>query len=267
MKEQKIEKSVALITGASSGIGYELAKLFAEDGYTLILVARNKIRLDIFAEELRQQHGIKVEVIEKDLSLEDASIEIYNEIQALNISINVLVNNAGAGSCGLFHEIEYKKALDMIKLNITSLTLLTRLFLIDMIRKGNGKILNVASTGAYQPGPYTAVYYATKAYVLSLSEALTNELKDYGISVTTLCPGATRTEFAERAGKAGLKSAMEAKDVARIAYKGLNKNRKVVIPGLQNKMAIVMSKVLPGSITADIVRKIQQKLTNKHNES
>lgn len=256
-----INNKTALITGASSGIGYELSKLFANDGYNLIFVARSFEKLKSLSEELVQNFNIKVEFIHKDLSLPGSAEEVFREVEDLNIKVDILVNNAGAGITGLFHEIDYKKDIEIINLNITSLTILTKLFSRRMIERGFGKILNVASTGAYQPGPYIAVYYATKAYVLSFSEGITNELKDYGISVTTLCPGATKTQFSKRAGKTDLNIAMDAKAVARAAYKGLKKNKRLVIPGGKNKFAVGISKLVPGSISAKAVRRIQQKLT------
>lgn len=252
-----------LITGASSGIGYELSRIFAENGYNLILIARNIERLKSLSAELIKNFNVNVKIIQKDLSIPGSAEEIFNKVDNLNLDVDILVNNAGAGVNGLFHKIDYKKDIEIINLNIISLTILTKLFSKKMIERKKGKILNIASTGSYQPGPYIAVYYATKAYVLSFSEAITNELKDYGISVTTLCPGATKTEFSKRAGKADVKIAMDARTVARAAYAGLKNNKKLVIPGINNKVAVVFSKVLPGSITSKIVRKIQQQLTDK----
>lgn len=256
-------RNTALITGASSGIGYELSKLFAEHRYNLVLVARNVERLSELSKELIQNFNIHVKIIQKDLSLTCSAEEIFYEVESSNIQIDILVNNAGAGANGLFHEIDYKKDIEMINLNIASLTILTKLFTQKMVERKKGRILNVASTGSYQPGPYIAVYYATKAYVLSFSEAITNELKDYGISVTTLCPGATKTEFSKRAGKADLKIAMDAKTVAMAAYDGLMRNKRLVIPGWKNKLAVAVSKLFPGNISAKAVREIQQQLTEQ----
>lgn len=257
------KKKTVLITGASTGIGYELTKLFARDNYDLVLVARNKEKLDRISEELFKGYGSKVKVIAKDLSMLDSPKEVFDEVRASNVYVDVLVNNAGAGNTGLFHEIDYEKDLEIIQLNITSLTSLTKLFSREMIKRGEGKILNVASTGSYQPGPYIAVYYATKAYVLSFSQAIRNELRDFGITVTAVCPGATRTEFSKRAGKKDLKNSMDARVVARAAYIGMNKNKTVVIPGFINKVAIFSSKLLPGSISAKLVKRIQSNLINK----
>lgn len=256
-------KRTALITGASTGIGYELTKLFALDKYDLVLVARNREKLKSIAKELNENYGVKVKVICKDLSLINSPEEVYYEVKSCSINIDVLVNNAGMGYTGLFHEITHEKDLEVINLNITALTSLSKLFGKEMIKKRHGKILNIASTGSYQPGPYIAVYYATKAYVLSFSQAIRNELKDYGIAVTTVCPGATRTEFSKRAGKADIKNAMDPKIVAQIAYRGMNKNKDIVIPGFQNKMAIFFSKLMPGSFSAKVVKRIQKSVLSK----
>lgn len=260
------QKEWVLVTGASSGIGYELSKLFAEKGYNLVLIARNIEKLNKISHELTLRFNTAIKVIQKDLSLLGSAEEVFHDVENSNINVDILVNNAGLGATGLFHEIDYKKDMDMINLNITSLTILTKLFSKKMIKRKKGKILNVASTGSYQPGPYIAVYYATKAYVLSFSQAITNELKNYGISVTTLCPGATKTEFSKRAGKKDLQLAMDAKTVAETAYHGLLKNKRLVIPGGNNKAAVVLSKLVPGSISAKAVRKIQQQLTEKAKE-
>lgn len=263
MKQIDKNRETVLITGASTGIGYELSKIFAQNGYELIIVARDLRKLKEVEKELKEKYGTQVIIINKDLSYPNSAYELYEEVLKLDINIDILVNNAGAGASGLFHEIDYDKDIKIIQLNITSLTNLTKLVSKMMIENKSGKILNVASTGAYQPGPYTAVYYATKAYVLSFSEAIYNELKDYGITVTTICPGATKSEFSKRAGKTQIKGSMEAKKVALAAFLGLKKNKRLIIPGIQNKIAIIASKLLPGNITAKAVRKIQDKLINE----
>lgn len=253
-----------LITGASTGIGYEFTKLFARDGYNLVLIARNQHKLDIIKKELIEDYNIQVKIIVKDLSLPSSAQEVFNEIVNSNIKIDVLVNNAGIGCSGLFHNVDIQKDLEMINLNIVTLTYLTKLLVNEMIKRGAGKVLNVASNGAFQPGPYVAVYYATKAYVLSFSEAITNEFKDFGINVTTFCPGATKTEFAKRSGKADSGSAMNPDVVARIAYDGLKKNKKIVIPGIGNNIFVLLSKLLPRSISANMVRKSQEKRAKEY---
>jgi uncharacterized protein len=257
-------KGTVLVTGASSGIGLELAKIFAQEGYNLVLVARNEGRLKQLNDQIKSRYNIEVVLMVKDLSLVSSAGEIYEEVSKANIYIDILVNNAGAGICGFFHEGSVEQDVDMITLNITSLTLLTKLFAREMVKRRSGRILNIASTGSYQPGPYIAVYYAAKAYVLSFSQALTNELKEFGVSVTAVCPGATKTEFSKRAGKADLQNAMDAAKVAQISYRALMNNKRVVVPGLMNKLAVAASKILPAGVSAAAVRKIQQNLTGKY---
>jgi uncharacterized protein len=258
-------KDPILITGASSGIGYELANIFAKKGFSLILVARNKNKLETVTENLKKQYNVKIKMIIQDLSSEYASEKIFDQIKKENIEVNTLINNAGLGYCGLFPNMPSEKVSEIIKVNIQSLTKLTRLFSEDMISRGHGNILNIASTGAYQPGPYISVYYASKAYVLSFSYALRNELKEYGINVSVLCPGATKTGFSKNAGKADIKNSMSARKVAKIAYKGIKKNKGLIVPGVFNKTAIVFSKIAPAWISGNIVRKIQKNVISKFN--
>lgn len=252
-----MDKGYALITGASSGIGYELAKVFAQHQYSLILVARSQNKLRELADDLKSQHEVSVHIIEKDLSLPHAAKEIYDEVQDHSLEVNVLVNNAGIGYVGWFHEASGEANKDVTQVNIAALTELTRLFAKDMVKARSGKILNVASTGAFHPGPYIAVYYATKAYVLSFSEAIANELSPYNITVTAVCPGATRTNFARRAGKRDVKWAMDAKKVAAISFQALMKGKKVVVPGWMNKILIA----LPRSFVSKKVGEQQRRLS------
>ena len=254
----KIERKWVLITGASSGIGYEFSKIFAKNNYNLILVARSIKALDRIKEELSKTYGIDVIIIQKDLSKSHSGEEIFNELMNLNIKVDILINNAGIGDCGLFHEISMKNHSLVMKTNMISLTELTHLISKDMIKRDDGKILNIASTGAYQPGPYTAVYYASKAYVLSLTEALSIELKPYNIQVSGLCPGNTKTNFHSRAGKGELQGAMSPKLVAEIGYKQLIKGKRIIIPGVKNKIAIGISKILPRKLLGIIVGYIQK---------
>ncbi len=252
-------RKTVLITGASSGIGKELAMCFAGEGYRVVMVSANAPKLERAAEEVRTETRAEVLGVEKDLSQPRAAEELYYDIRQRGFRVDILVNNAGIGQCGAFLNEEAQREREMIALNITSLTELTRLFARDMAQAGRGKILNVASTVAYQPGPFIAVYYATKAYVLSLTQALRRELKGSGVAVSTLCPGATATEFSRRAGKSDIKGAMSAKKVAQAAFKGLMRGKAVIIPGGWNKAAVVMSKVLPSCISAAIVERIQNK--------
>ena len=198
MHKSNAQPVTALITGASGGIGYELAKLFAKDHHNLVLVARNETRLAQVAGELQRQFGISARPIVLDLGTPGSPQALFEQMQRQDIAVNILINNAGYGKLGEFAEISVEESLGQIELNVTALTCLTRLFMVPMIKRSWGKIMNVASTAGFQPGPLMAVYYATKAYVISFSEALANELADSGITVTCLCPGPTETGFAER---------------------------------------------------------------------
>ncbi|WP_392486508.1 SDR family NAD(P)-dependent oxidoreductase [Haloimpatiens sp. FM7315] len=262
---KKIEARV-LITGASSGIGFALAEKFAKEGYNLILISRREDLLSEISEKLRKIYGVQIKIIAKDLIEEKASEEIFNELDKLSIKVDILINNAGIGYCGFFHEIDIDKEMNIIKLNIIALTKLTKYAVEHMIKNRKGKILNVASTGAYQPGPLISVYYASKAYVLSFSEAIRNELKPYNITVTTLCPGTTKTEFSQNAGKGDLKNAMEAKKVAEIAYKDLIKGKRISVPGVLNKLLVFLSKITPRVLLCFLVRKIQSKAIEIHGQ-
>ncbi|MFR1708567.1 MAG: SDR family NAD(P)-dependent oxidoreductase [Clostridium sp.] len=254
----KDKRKWVLITGASSGIGLELSKIFAKNNYNLILIARNIEALSKIKDELLEKYGTYSIVISKDLSESNSVEEIFSELIKLNIKVHILINNAGIGDCGLFHKINIENHNSVIKTNMIALTELTHFSVNDMIEQGEGKILNVVSTGAYQPGPYTAVYYASKAYVLSLTEALSIELKHYNIQVSGLCPGTTKTNFHNRAGKGEIKGAMEPELVAEIGYKQFMKGKNIIIPGVKNKIAIGMSKVFPRKLLGKIVEYIQK---------
>jgi uncharacterized protein len=251
----------ALITGASAGIGYELAKLFARGGYALVLVARDKGALKRVAEELSGQYKAAVKVMAKDLSLPASPRDLYDELERAGIEIDVLVNNAGFGVMGLFAATSVEKELAMMELHVTSLTHLTKLFLKPMLARGAGRILNVASTAAFLPGPFMAVYYATKAYVLSFSEALASEVRGSGVTVSVLCPGPTRTEFHRRAGirasELFQRLAVDAAAVAAAGYEGLERGRIVIIPGLANKILALGVRVVPRAWVAAVIRKMQ----------
>ncbi len=254
----------ALITGASSGIGYELSKLFAGDRYNLVLVARSESKLQQIASELTEQFGVRVKVVAKDLSSPTSPKEIWQELQIESITVDVLVNNAGFATYGLFTEAELEPELNMMQLNMVTLTHLTKLFLPEMLARQTGKILNVASTAAFQPGPLMAVYYATKAYVLSFSEALANELQGTGVSVSALCPGPTASGFQAKANMENSKlvknkQIMDANKVASIGYHGLMNNQTVVIPGYQNKLLALVIRFIPRNLVTKIVRNMQEK--------
>ena len=248
----------SLITGASSGIGWELAKLFAADKFNLILVARNEAKLNQLAVELRAQHGIEVKVIAKDLAAPTTPQEIFEALRATPVSI--LVNNAGSGWHGAFAQTDLQQSLAIMRLNMDALVKLTHLFMQPMLARRSGKILNVASIAAFQPGPMVNVYYASKAFVHSFSYALACELEDSGITVTTLCPGTTHTEFFARGNFGPIRAAftMDARIVAVAGYRGLMQGKRVVIPGVINKIASAISKRLPVRWTTAIVRRIHK---------
>jgi uncharacterized protein len=229
----------ALITGASAGLGYEFAKLFARDNYNLVLVARSRPKLDELGEQLRQRHGISVKTIPLDLGLPRAAQDLFEETQRARTHVDILVNNAGYGKLGEFAAIPLEEEYGQIQLNVTALTLLTKLYLGPMLERRSGKIMNVASTAAFQPGPLMAVYYATKAYVLSFSEAIADELRNSGVQVTCFCPGATLTEFQKRAETENSRlfkqlAPMDAKTVAEDGYGALMAGKSLAISGFKN---------------------------------
>ncbi len=254
----------ALITGASGGIGYELAKLFAKDHHNLVLVARNGPRLEQVGNELQRQFGITVRTVALDLAAPTAPQFLFEELGHDGVNVDILVNNAGYGKLGEFADEPLEESLGQIQLNITALTCLTKLFLGSMLERGSGKIMNVASTAGFQPGPLMAVYYATKAYVISFSEALANELAGKGISVTCLCPGATETGFAGRAGNDQSRlfkklRPMEAKTVARAGYQGLLKGRTMVIPGFRNWLVAESVRFSPRKMATAVSRWVSER--------
>lgn len=246
-----------LITGASGGIGLELAKQFAQHGHNLVLVARSREKLQKAADDLSSQYNISCQMIAKDLLAPNAPQAIFAELK--QTEINILVNNAGTGVYGAFLENNLDKELASMELNMTVLTKLTKLFLPAMIARGRGKILNVASTAAFQPGPFFAVYYASKAYVLSFTEAIAEELKGTGVSVTALCPGPTRTNYQKVSGISGSRLfqgslPMQATEVARIGYAGLMAGKPVVIAGLTNKLLALLVRLGPRNLVTKISR-------------
>ena len=254
----------ALITGASNGIGYEMAKVHAMKDSNLVLVARNKSKLDVFKDELERKYKVWVYTIGKDLSQPNAAKEVYDELKTKSISIDYLVNNAGFGDFGPFAESDWGKQEQMINLNVTTLTYFTRLFLTDMICRGGGKVLNVASTASFQPGPTMAVYFATKAYVLSFSEAVNDEVRKYGITVTALCPGPTHSGFQAGATRSGSKllernNLATSKEVAEYGYKAMMKGKAVAIHGIKNVLMANSVRFAPRSLVVKLTRKIQEK--------
>src|SRR5258708_31441392 len=256
--------STALITGASAGIGYELAKLFARDRYNLVLVARNRDTLERFATELQTQFGISARAVALDLTAASAPQLLFDQLRRDGVLVDILVNNAGYGVAGECAQMPDQEILGQIQLNISPLTLLTKLFLAPMFERGSGKIMNVASTAAFQPGPLMAVYYASKAYVLSFSEALANELGGTGVNVTALCPGPTESGFQKRANMEDSKlvsgrKIMDAATVARAGYRGLMPGKTVVIPGIRNRLLVETVRFSPRNMVTQIVRNMQER--------
>jgi short-subunit dehydrogenase len=261
--DRKEWRQIALITGASSGIGLDLAQLMAPD-FDLIITARNQSELEKIARELEAKHGNHVHVVPGDLARPDAPQQIFAEIERRGLLVDILINNAGFGAYGLFAESNLQNNMEMIQLNIAALTLLTKLALPGMLKRKSGKIMNVASTAGFQPGPLMAVYYATKAYVIMFSEAIANELKGSSITVTCLCPGATRTKFAQRADMENSRlfklGAMRSIDVARTGYDGMMRGKTMVIPGLFNKVLAQSIRFSPRKLVTAISKSVQQKV-------
>lgn len=256
-------KKVALITGASSGIGKEFAFIHAEKGGDLILIARSEGKLNQLKTQLEEKYSVKVKVIVKDLTVANSTLEIYNEVKNDGIKVEYLINNAGFGGRGKFHERAWELDLAMINLNILALTSLTRYFLPDFVADNKGKILNVSSTASLLPGPLQAVYYATKAYVTSFSNAIAEELHDTNVTVTALLPGATETEFANTSGmdKTSLfAKAASARSVASDGYNAMVAGKLDVISGLTfgQKMMMAAIPMTPKKMLLSQIRKMQE---------
>lgn len=255
-------KHTALITGASSGIGKELAQIHASKGRDLVIIARREQELEYLKKELEEKYNITVLTITKDLTATNAPEEIYEFINEKNISIEYLINNAGFGGYGYFHERNWAVDEKMMHLNIVALTALTRFFLPSMVERKRGKVLNVSSTASFSPGPFQAVYFATKAYVTSLSQALAEELRGTGVTVTTLCPSATKTEFADTADMSNsrlFKNSVSAYPVAEKGYKAMEKGKLVEITEGTTKFLINFAMpFLPRKTILKMVRKMQE---------
>ena len=243
-------RPLALVTGASSGIGADLARELAKDGHDLVLSARTVPPMQSLADELRR-HGANSIVIAADLAKPGAAGEMAGEIETRGLQIDVLIANAGLGGIGRFDQMDPQRIGDMLMINVVALTELTRVVVPGMVARGRGKVLLVASTASFQPGPRMAVYFATKSYVLSLGEALTYELRNSGVTVTTLCPGATATNFFNAAGanEIALQPAMSASQVARIGYRALKAGRRVAITGMLNRILALGGRHAPHSLT------------------
>lgn len=247
-----LQREQVLLTGASSGIGLELARLAAQDGKDVILVARSREKLLALAEELTVAHGVRATVIVADLGAPEGARQLYDEVASQGLTVDILINNAGYGLTGPYLQTDGADELAMIRLNVMALTELTKLFLPAMVQRGRGRIMNVASVAAFMPGPYMAIYYATKAYVLSYSEALAKELAGTGVTVTALCPGPLLTGFQERA-RMQISTMMKAmltdvRYVARTGYSAMMKGRTVVVPGLLNRLTTIAVAMSPRAI-------------------
>lgn len=253
----------ALITGTTSGIGYAFAEKMALNNYNLILVARNPDKLNMQKKYLIQKYNIDVHFVVQDLLQPKASEIIYNNVKNLELKVDILINNAGFNECGSFLETSIKNESNMIHLHAQHTTEMMKLFLPYMIKTGYGKILNVGSTGSFIPCPNDAVYAATKAYILSLSQAINSELKGTGVTVTALCPGSTRTEFATKAGMDNTLLfklfVMDPNLVANIGYRAMLKGKEHAIPGIYNKLLVLSSKIIPPFLINPITKKMLSK--------
>jgi short-subunit dehydrogenase len=254
----------ALITGASTGIGREYAYLCAQEGYDVVLVSRSEPKLQVLASDIHQRTGRQAYVFARDLSQPTAPTILFNDIVCTGIEVEVLINNAGFGLLGKFWELSPEEQMEMVQLNMNALTMLSRLVLPAMVAKRRGMILNVASTAAFQPGPLMAVYYASKSYVVSLSEALHNEARDFGIQVTCLCPGPTATEFDKRAKMGNAKlfakrnNIMDARTVALAGWNALKAGKPLVITGRKNAAMAFLTRFAPIQFAAGMARKFQE---------
>jgi len=253
----------ALVTGATSGIGYELAKLFARDGYNLVIVARAKKELEKTARELQALGAPGVVVMAKDLFKREEAFDLYEDVKNMGIRVDVLVNDAGQGLYGEFIETDIDRELNIIDLNISSVVILTKQFLKEMTARGNGKILNLASIAGKLPGPLQSVYHGTKAFVHSFTEAIRNEVKDSGVTITSLLPGATDTGFFRKAEMLDAKNVQEGEladpaDVARDGYDALMRGDDMVISGWKNKAQVAISNITPDSKLAEKVHEQQK---------
>lgn len=256
-------RKTVLITGVSGGIGKELADRFAKGGHNIVLVARSESEIVELAQGYQKKYGIQTTVIAKDVAAAGVPKEIFMELKEKGITVDYLVNNAGFGLFGTFLETDLELEVNMIDVNIKALTVMTKLFLPDMIKRGQGGVMNVASLVAFFPGPMMSVYYATKAYVLSFTEALANELSGTGVSVTALCPGLTSTGFVDRSGMSASKMLkgpiMEAGQVAEEGYQGFLRGKPLIMPGARNRFIAFMPRLLPRIMMTRLIRSSQDK--------
>ncbi len=265
MPEKSASKSgiVALVTGASSGIGLALAREIAANGHDVVLTARNRDALEAAAGAIEGKYGVRADVIALDLRNPDAADQLYQTISNQKLEIGILVNNAGFGLGGEFLETDLQREVEMIQVNVIAVTQLTKLFAAGMVRRRSGRVMNVASTAAFQPGPLMAVYYATKAYVLSFSQAVAEELRDTGVTVTALCPGATATAFADTAEISNSRlftrlGVDDAESVAVYGYKSMMRGERVAIPRLRDKIMVQAERLAPRALVTRLVRQAQE---------
>ncbi len=257
------QRKTALITGSSGGIGLELAHQFAAHGHDVILVARRRDALEAVAGTLEGKYAIRATVIPADLADPDAPQRLFDSVRNEGIEVDFLINNAGFGLGGKFADTDVNTELDMIQVNVSALVHLTKLFLQPMLKRKSGRIMNVASTAAFQPGPLMSVYYGTKAFVLSFSEAIDEELRNTGVTLTCLCPGATATKFAEVAGVSNSRlltkvGVQKADDIARFGYAAMMRGERVAIAGLRNKIMIQSERFAPRALVTRIARLAQE---------
>lgn len=254
------KKEWALITGASSGIGYELAKVFARHGRNIVIVSRDEAKLKELKQEIEREYYVKLMMLPKDLADPRSPTEIFEELEKRGVNIQILVNNAGFSIYGMFSETDLQKELEIVQVNLSSLIHLTKLILPGMLKRRSGKILNVASMGAFHPGPYQSVYCATKAGVLSFSQALSNELQGTGITVTCLCPGVVKTEFHQRAGMQSSKlmneKMIDAGVMAEAGYRALMAEKVIAVPGFKFRLGSVVMGIIPRTMLTKIARSV-----------
>jgi hypothetical protein len=261
------ERKTALVTGASSGIGAELARIHAALGGDLVVVARRQERLETLKTELEAAHGVTVHVLAKDLALAEARQQVYEEVRSRGVTVDYLVNNAGFGYRGCFHEQNWATNEAMIQVNILALAALTRLFVPDMVARGSGRVLNLASMAGFVPGPLHAVYYASKAFVISFSEAIASELAGTGVTVTALCPGPTESEFTTIARMSDVnlvRRMASTHTVAKAGYRAMLAGRTIVVPGPLNKVAIHgLLRLSPRRLTTYVSRVLMERRQKK----
>jgi short-subunit dehydrogenase len=266
--------SYALVTGASSGIGYELAKLFAQDGKNIAVLARSRDKLEGLKQDLEKEHGTKVMVLVKDLSDPQAPQEVLSELEKAGVSVDVLVNNAGFAVYGKFADSDWQKEAEMLQVNIIALTQLTKLFLKKMLERKSGKILNISSGVGLMPAPWVSVYSGTKHFVLGFSNAIARELKGSGVSVTCFCPTVTRTLFYKRANAEGTKAlkrgalVMDAAPTARLAYRALEKGKTTAVAGpVMSILAFAGVRLLPRNVLCSLSGFMLEPESRRHSEA